>query len=348
MSGARIMAVGTAVPPYCVRQEEVKALVAGVFKERMSRLDKLLTVFDNTGIETRHLVCPLEWYTVPHSFAEANALYQIQALELAEQAARAAIQQAGAGPGDIGAVFFISSTGIATPTLDTKLLSRLGLSRHTVRLPLWGLGCAGGAAGLARAGEYVKALSGKLVLLVAVELCSLTFQHGDASKANVVGTGLFSDGAAAVVLGATGRGPLMFDSYSTLFDNTAAIMGWDVVESGFKVRFSRDIPSLIRERLPEVIEQACCYWGVEKEKIKHYLVHPGGVKVLQAYEDSLALAPETFRLAYEVLARYGNMSSVSICFVLAEFLRKTEPAGQYGILLSMGPGFCAEQVLFQW
>lgn len=348
MTEARIMAVGTAVPPYCVRQNEIKALVNHVFKDRIGRLDNLLNVFDHAGIETRHLVCPLEWYERSHSFVETNALYQEQALELAEQAAQEAINKAGVAVGDIGAVFFISSTGIATPTLDTKLLASLGLSRHTVRLPLWGLGCAGGAAGLARAAEYVSVLPEKLVLLVVVELCSLTFQHRDASKANIVGTGLFSDGAAAVVLGAGSDGPALLGSYSTLFDNTGDIMGWDVIESGFKVRFSRDIPSLVRERLPGVVDQACRCWGVKLEEVQHYLVHPGGIKVLEAYADSLGMKAEAFQAAYETLRRYGNMSSASICFVLEKFLHETVPTGRYGLLLSMGPGFCAEQVLFRW
>lgn len=348
MTDAKIIAIGTAVPEFQVNQSEIKDVVRTLFCNKIRNLEHMLPIFDHACIEKRFLAQPLEWYMREHSFAERNDLYQTIALQLAEEAARQAVGKAGVDPGDIGMVVFVSSTGIATPTLDTKLIQSLGLSSHTRRLPVWGLGCAGGSAGLARAAEAVQTVPDKLVLLVAVELCSLTFQQNDFSKSNLVGSGLFGDGAAAVLLAREGIGPRLLGNYSTLFDHSEDVMGWDIVDSGFKVRFSRDIPAIIRKYLPDLVAQACADWNLDRKLIKNYVVHPGGVKVLKAYGESLGIDDVTFGDAYDILARYGNMSSASIFFVLEKFLAENAAAGHFGLLLSMGPGFCAEQVLFQW
>ena len=249
---------------------------------------------------------------------------------------------------EIEMIIFVSSTGITTPTLDAKLIERLGLSPHTRRLPIWGLGCAGGVAGMARAAELAHSVRGKSILLVTVELCSLTFQQHDYSKSNLVGTSLFADGAAAVLIKIDGEGPSILGNYSNLFPDSAHIMGWDLVDTGFKVRFSRDIPSLVKNDLPGVMQSACDQWGIHQTKICHYIVHPGGAKVVSAYQQSLGLGDDTFTYAYEILASYGNMSSVTVLFVLEKFIKETPPTGAYGIMLALGPGFSAEQVLFQW
>ncbi|CUH94616.1 hypothetical protein P22_0682 [Propionispora sp. 2/2-37] len=348
MGDAAILSIGTAVPEFQVSQSEIKEVVRVLFHNKIRYLEHMLPIFDHACINRRFLAQPLEWYTQPHSFAERNDLYQIMALQLAEQAAGQAMEKAGISPSDIGMVVFVSSTGIATPTLDTKLIQSLGMSRHVRRLPVWGLGCAGGSAGLARAAEAVQTIQDKVVLLVVVELCSLTFQQNDFSKSNLVGSGLFGDGAAAVLLAREGDGPYIMGNYSTLFDHSEGVMGWDIIESGFKVRFSRDIPSIIRNYLPDLVAQACANWQVDKSAIENFVVHPGGVKVLKAYAESLALDDAVFHDAYDVLARYGNMSSATIFFVLEKFLAENAAAGRFGLLLSMGPGFCAEQVLFQW
>lgn len=342
----KIVGIGTAVPEYCITQQEIKEYVTMLFD--MIHLPRLLPVFDNAGIERRHLAQPLEWYSSAHSFAESNAVYEKAALQLAEKAARQALDRARIPAAAIGAIIFVSSTGIATPTIDSKLIPRLGLSLHTVRLPLWGLGCAGGAAGVARAAEVAQTMPAKAVLCIAVELCSLTFQRNDCSKANIVGTGLFADGAAAVVLAAEGEGPAICGSVSTLFDNTQDVMGWDVVESGLKVRFSKDIPAIVSRYMPDLMEYACQLWQVEHREVGHYIVHPGGPKVIEAYQASLDIQPGKLADAYEVLAQFGNMSSATVLFVLDRYLRRQPASGQYGVMASLGPGFCAEQVLFQW
>lgn len=347
MNGPVIAAVGTAVPGNPVRQKDIQAFAASLFREHMPQVERLLPVFRNACIDTRYLAQPLAWYGRHHSFAESNELYERLGLALAKEAAQAALVKAGVAYRDIGMVAMVSSTGIATPTLDCKLIEQLGLSPHATRIPLWGLGCAGGVAGLARTAEWVR-FSGKSALLVAMELCSLTFQRNDFSKSNLVGASIFGDGAAAVVVTPSSQGAELLGSYSTLFPETEDIMGWDVSETGLKVRFSRDIPALVREYLPGLMAEACCQWGVQQEELRHFVAHPGGMKVLGAYADSLGVTAEQLADAWSVLRSYGNMSSASVLFVLEQFLGCTEARGEYGVMLALGPGFSAEQVLFRW
>jgi alkylresorcinol/alkylpyrone synthase len=344
----KVLSVGTAVPPFALSQEEIRRFAAGLFRSNYDHIDRLLPVFDNGFIKTRHLSQPLEWYADEHTFAESNHIFRQVALELAEKASRQAIEKAGIQPTDIAMVVFATSTGIATPTLDAKLMQRLGIPGRASRLPIWGLGCGGGVAGLARASELSVSRPSGCVLMVAVELCSLTFQRNDYSKSNIVGSSIFSDGAAAAIVSLTGEGLEVHGSYSNLFPDTEDIMGWDLVESGLKVRFSRDIPSIVREYLPGLIVDACRKWDIDPTRIRHYVVHPGGAKVLSAYSESLGLPANNLESAYEVLGDYGNMSSASVLFVLERFLAATPPSGDYGLMLALGPGFSAEQVLFRW
>ncbi|WP_371372996.1 type III polyketide synthase [Sporomusa aerivorans] len=348
MGLAQVMSVGTAVPAYCLHQEDIQRFAAALFRDNFEHLERLLPVFEHSLIATRHLSRPLTWYAEQHSFEEANRIYEQVAVELAERAARQAIERTGISRDDIGAILFVSSTGIATPSLDAILIQKLGLSPHTARIPLWGLGCAGGVAAVARAAQLAACLRGQAVLVVAVELCSLTFQRGDYSKANLIGASLFADGAAAAVIAVDGGGPAIVDSFSTLFADTGDIMGWDVVEGGLKVRFSRDIPSIVKRYLPELTGGFCDRNGIRPAEVEHYVVHPGGAKVLSAYADSLNLAHAKLKHAYDILAAYGNMSSASVLFVMERFLADTAPAGRYGLMLALGPGFSAEQVLFKW
>ena len=348
MGVPKIQAVGTAVPNYALEQREIKQFVTALFHSHVANLEHLLPVFENSCIHVRHFSQPLDWYGTTHSFAEANQIFEQVALDLSEIAALKAMQKAHVKPEDIGMVIFVSSTGIVTPTLDAKIIQRLGLSSHTGRLPIWGLGCGGGVSGLARAAEISQSLQGKSVLLITVELCSLTFQQNDYSKSNLVGTSIFADGAAAAVITVDGDGPAILGNYSTLFPDSADIMGWDLVETGFKVRFSRDIPSIVRRYLPNLITGACTKWNIDQNNIVHYVAHPGGAKVLSAYRESLGLTNDKLTYAYDILASNGNMSSASVLFVLEKFMAETAPSNDYGVMLALGPGFSAEQVLFQW
>lgn len=344
----RIQGVATAVPPYKVEQAQAREFAAAFFRSAFKNLDRLLPVFANTQIQTRYLAQPAEWYGQPHTFSETNALYERIALELSASAATEAMARAGVTPDDISQVVFVSTTGIATPSLDAKLIQQLGLSPHTVRLPIWGLGCAGGVSGLARAAALARTQPGRAVLLVAVELCTLTFQHNDRSKSNLIATSLFGDGAAAAVLKVGGDGPELLGGHSMLFPDSEDVMGWDLVETGLKVRFSRHIPTIVQQHVPDLLARACEEWGIGLEALRHFVAHPGGAKVLAAYADSLDLSNGHLAHAYEILKQYGNMSSATVLFVLERFLKKTSPSGEYGVMLALGPGFSAEQLLFRW
>jgi alkylresorcinol/alkylpyrone synthase len=344
----RVLSVGTAVPSTVIAQEQARSLTRTLFASGFKDIERLISVFDNGQVMTRHLAAPIEWFATEHSWAEKNALYVEQALELGEAAARCALRRAQLEPEDIDAIIFVSSTGLATPSLDSHLIKRLNLSRNVARLPVWGLGCAGGAAGLSRAADHARSNPGSTVLLVAAELCSLTFQRGDLSKSNLIAASLFADGAAAVIVG-PGAGPALVGSYSTLLDDTEDIMGWDVNDSGMKVRFSKDVPALVGEVMRSNMTEAAEANGLSFENIKHFVTHPGGLKVLQAYAETLGLAEDALKDSYAVLASFGNMSSVSVLFVLERFMRRWSylPAGEVGAVSAMGPGFSVEHAFFR-
>ncbi|TAE25798.1 MAG: stilbene synthase [Candidatus Kapaibacterium sp.] len=364
---ANIVGLGTALPPHKVQQADVKNLVYALFSKEYRGLERLLPVFENTQIQSRYFSKPLEWFKKQVSFVESSAAYVETASELCFQAAAEAMRNAGLQASDIGMVVVVSTTGISTPSLDAKLIQRLKLSHTTRRLPIWGLGCAGGVAGLARAAELCSVLPpNTYLLMVAVELCSLTFQRNDITKSNIVASSLFADGAAAAILKDEGRGmrdegksaqesrsqptnpPAILNSYSFLFDDSEDIMGWDILESGLKVRFSRDIPTFIAEHLPQRLQEACAAWGLEREQIRRFVVHAGGAKVLNAYHTALGIPQKELEAAYTVLRGHGNMSSVSVLFALQEYCRTNEANGDFGVMMALGPGFSAEFVLFRW
>ncbi len=346
----RVLSVATAVPPHRVEQGEIKEFARRLFGGKFRDLERLLPVFDNGGIEARHFCQPPEWFGREWSFPERNALYTEHALGLSEKAARRCLDKAGVGPEEVGALFFVSTTGISTPSLDAKLLFELGLSPNLKRVPVWGLGCAGGAAGVARAADYARAYPDEYVLVVAVELCGLTFQVGDLSKSNLVAASLFADGAAAVLLGpgGPGEGPEVLGSHSTTWPGTEDVMGWDLVETGLRVRFAKSVPQIVRTRTRATVEEACERHGIAPEDLWHPVVHPGGAKVIEAYEEALGLEAGSLELPREILREYGNMSSASVLFVLERFL-EDYPAGsgEYGAISALGPGFSAEHVLFR-
>lgn len=353
MAQIHILSIETAVPVFAIEQSKVRDFAESLFRESFkSDLDRLLPLFENTAIEKRHFIQPLEWFDTQHDFPESNALFEKEALKLSGEAAEKAIAAAGISADEIGLVVVVSTTGISTPSLDAKLIQLLKLSPNTARLPVFGLGCAGGAAGLARAAELSYSFKNKAVLFVAVEICSVTFQKADRSKSNLVATSLFADGAAAILLkssqAVSNNSLKILNSFSTLFENSEDVMGWDIIETGLKVRFARDIPSIITKELPTLLKNACKHWGISRDDIKHFVLHPGGAKVLKAYEECLGRAKDDFKNEYHVLKNYGNMSSPSVLFVLKEFLQSTKPTGEYGVLMALGPGFSCEQVLFQW
>ncbi|MBZ9715098.1 chalcone synthase [Deinococcus multiflagellatus] len=348
-SAPLLRAVVTGTPPWSAPQSQVREAARTLFP-RMAARPGLLEVFDNAQIDTRALARPLEWYLSPRPFSERNAAFVEEARALSVRLARQALQEAQVAPAEVDAVVLVNTSGISAPSLDAHVIEALGISRHAVRLPVWGLGCAGGAAGLARAADLVRA-GFRRVLFVAVELCSLTLLAGDESKSNFVGTALFSDGGAALVLTAPDvPGPPslaeLCGAFSTLIEDSEDIMGWDVVDDGLKVRFSRDIPALVRGMMAQNVAQALAAHGWTRQQVGTFVIHPGGVKVLAAFEEALALPAGTLDTSRAVLRRYGNMSSATVLFVLAEALQ-ARPQGQ-GLLTAMGPGFSAEHVLLRF
>ena len=336
-------------PAHEATQAQVKAAATEQFPE-IVRSDAMLSVFENAEIDSRRFARPLDWYLEPRSFAEKNAVYVEEALALAERLATGALESADVAPADVDAVVFVSSTGLSTPSLDAHLMQRIGINASAARLPLWGLGCAGGAAGLARSADLIRA-GFEHVLLVAVEFCSLTFVLGDDDKANFIGTALFADGGAAVVLGAAG-GPddaglvRLVDSHSTLIDDSADLTGWDITEDGFKLRLSAELPAMMMTNLRPAVDASLQAAGWSLDSIDTVVVHPGGAKVIAGYQAALDLEPAALDASRDVLREHGNMSSPTVLFVLAKVLAN-DPHGR-GLVSATGPGFSAEHLLVEF
>lgn len=333
----RLAAVATAVPPYRLDQREVMARAARLFDGAFPDLDRLLGVFDNAAIATRYSCVPIEWYMRDHGFAERNRLYLENALALIEKAASDALDASGLAPADIDALVSVSSTGIATPSLDALLMERLPLRRDVQRLPIFGLGCAGGVIGLSRAAALAAGASGMRALFVVVELCALTFRPGDRSKSNLIATALFGDGAAAAVITPDGAGPALTAWGEHTWPGSLDVMGWNIADDGFGVRFSRDIPSLVRRELRAASEAFLSRHGLSLADIDGFVCHPGGVKVIAALEAAYGLPEGALAEARAVLADYGNMSAATVFFVLERMLAKAPPGRR--LLSALGPGF---------
>ncbi|WP_245986602.1 type III polyketide synthase [Azospirillum thermophilum] len=289
-SPPRLLSVATALPPHRLDQDDTLAAARAVFGGRMRDFDRLAPVFANTGIETRHAVQPIGWYLEPRGWPERTAAFRDGALALLEEVAARALDRAGLRPRDIAAIVCATTTGIATPSLEAQLLERMGFRPETVRLPVFGLGCAGGTLGLARAGDLARAMAGRPVLFLVVELCTLACRTGEATPTNVVASALFADGAAAAVLQAGGErgGPCLLASGEHTWPGSRDVMGWRVEDDGFGVIFSQDIPDLIRTRLGPVVDGFLERLGLARGDLRGLIAHPGGAKVLHAMEEVMA------------------------------------------------------------
>ncbi|MBI3707816.1 MAG: type III polyketide synthase, partial [Proteobacteria bacterium] len=312
-SAPRLLALATAVPSIRLRQEDVIARARSLFNGRRSEIDRLLPVFDNAGISTRYSCVPIDWYERDHGWAERTRLYIENAVALLEQAARDCLTRAGCAFDAVDAIVSVSTTGIATPSLDALLLDRLPFRRDVARLPIFGLGCAGGVLGLARAAQLARAVPGMRVLFLVVELCALTFRKIDQSKSNVVAAALFGDGAAAALVGPGLNGhagePLIAASGEYTWPDSLDVMGWHVEDDGLGVLFSRDIPTLVRGQFRTALDQFLAKQGQTIADIDAFVCHPGGAKVVTAFEEALELPQGELWPAREVLRDYGNMSA---------------------------------------
>ncbi|HYV88207.1 MAG TPA: 3-oxoacyl-[acyl-carrier-protein] synthase III C-terminal domain-containing protein [Candidatus Polarisedimenticolia bacterium] len=333
----RLRSLATAVPRHRYEQTEVRDVSHLLFDRDKADLTRLLPVFDNAGIDARYSCMPLGWYLAPHGWVERSQLFSEHAVNLLCEAAEKALDQAGLETADIDTVVAVSTTGVATPSLDALVIERLGLRRDARRLPIFGLGCAGGVTGLARAVDQARALPGSNVLYLVVELCTLTFRHGDNSKSNVIASALFGDGAAAAIISTTGSGPAFGAAGEHTWAQSLDIMGWRVQEDGLGVLFSRDIPALVRAEIRPIADAFLGSHGVSVNDLAGVVCHPGGAKVLDALEDAFSMPAGGLTVAREVLRGYGNMSAATVLFVLERTLA-TASAGRY-LMSALGPGF---------
>jgi len=345
-----LLAVATATPPHRFAQTMIRDAARRIFADRMRDFDRLAPVFTNSGIETRWSSAPLEWYMQPRGWAERNRLYLDSALDVLTRAGRQALDRAGLAGSDIDAVVTVSSTGIATPSLEARLMAPLGLRPDVQRLPLFGLGCAGGVLGLARAADWARAQPGRTVLLLVVELCCLSFRDNDTGKANLVATALFGDGGAAAVLRAVGPAgsddrtrPAIRAWAEHTWPDTLDIMGWRVDGDGLGVIFAQSIPTLVRERFGAVMDRFLDHCGLTRADLAGSLCHPGGAKVVDALADLLAPCTDGLDTARGVLRDHGNMSAATVLFVLER--RLAEGGRGPHLMTALGPGFTAALAL---
>lgn len=342
-------ALGTAVPGPGVPQAEVKAKAAEVLGALAPELVEKLSVFDSTGIRNRYFVRPMEWYLETHGWAERAQVFAQEGTDLLERATREALDEAGLRPGDVDGVVLVCTTGIATPSLDARLANRLGLPEGMQRVPVFGLGCAGGVAGLNLAADLARAHPTKRFLALSLETCSLAFNLTDLSVRAFIATTLFADGCgAAIVRGDEVEGPSLGRlrrGMSHQWRDSEGVMGWDVLDEGLRVVFSRRIPEIVEHQFAPVVER---YLKREDAGSPRLLLHPGGTKVLDAYEAALKPAPHALDESRAVLREFGNMSSPTVLFVLREALRRRAMApGETALLGALGPGFTAELGLLE-
>ncbi|MEZ5403670.1 MAG: 3-oxoacyl-[acyl-carrier-protein] synthase III C-terminal domain-containing protein [Bryobacteraceae bacterium] len=304
------------------------------------------------GVDSRHLAIPLDQYAGLRGFGKANDHWIRVALEVAEKALTGALERAGVSKDQLGALFFVSITGISSPSIDAKLINTMKLPVNIKRVPVFGLGCVAGAAGLARAADYVRAFPDQAAALVSVELCSLTIQQDDLSVANLISTGLFGDGGAAVIVAGAdvpAKGPKVLATRSVFYPESEGVMGWEVTDTGFRIVLTREVPEVVQRHLAGDVDSFLSSQGLSRADIGAWVVHTGGPRVLESTQAALGLPNGALDVSWECLRRTGNLSSASVLVVLEEFLMKKKPEpGTYGVLAAMGPGFCSELVLLRW
>jgi alkylresorcinol/alkylpyrone synthase len=348
-----IRAVGRALPPHYASQEQLIAAFRELWATRHFNVERLEDLHRAVQVKGRHLALPIDRYPALVSFQQRNDAWLRAATGLSETVVRQALDTAGLSPSDVDHVFFVTVTGLATPSIDSRLANRLRFRSDFKRTPIFGLGCVAGAAGLARAADYLRAFPTHTALVIATELCSLTLQREDLSIPNIIASGLFGDGAACAVLrgGAVpgAKGPRVVDSRSVFYPDTERVMGWDVVDTGFKVVLSAKVPQLVKEHIGGDVDGFLAAHGLSRKDVKHWVAHTGGPKVLKAFEEALELESAKLERSWASLRDVGNLSSASVLFVLGETLEAAEARpGDWGMLMAMGPGFCAEMVLLRW
>jgi alkylresorcinol/alkylpyrone synthase len=348
----RISGVATAYPKYCFTQREVAEALKSQWDDKVPNPGVLSRMMLRVGVDQRHFVLPLDGYLPMDTWGKANNEWMKAAEDLAEESLLKAVALAGLTLANIGAIFFVSVTGIASPSIEARLMNRIKLPLNVKRIPIFGLGCVAGAAGIARAADYVRAFPDQAAALISVELCSLTWQRDDLSVANLISSALFGDGAAAVIVAGADlktAGPEVLASCSSFYPNTEDVMGWDISEKGFRIVLSPSVPDMVFQHLANDVDNFLKSNALTKADIHSWIMHTGGPKVLAATAEALQLPKGALDASWEALRNVGNLSSASVLVVLESYIRERRPpAGSYSILAAMGPGFCAELVLLRW
>ena len=346
-----IAGVASAFPPHQYDQRVLLSALQRTWSPKLDNPAFMERLQARVGVETRYLALEIERYYDLKSWGRANDHWIEIAQEIGQKALCGALARAGFAASDVGALFFVSITGISSPSIDARLVNRVGLSLNIKRVPIFGLGCVAGAAGISRAADYVRAYPNQVAAVLAVELCSLTLQQDDLSIANIISSGLFGDGAAAVLVAGTDResaGPEILATQSVFYPNSEYVMGWDISEKGFRIVLSRDVPEVVREHLGSDVDAFLNEQGLSRCDIGSWVLHTGGPRVLDATAAALNLSEEALAASWDCLRRTGNLSSASVLVVLEEVMMKRRPpAGTYSVLAAMGPGFCSELVLLR-
>jgi alkylresorcinol/alkylpyrone synthase len=353
----RIASAASAFPKHYYTQKYLLERLQDYWGNELKNPLLLARLHRNVTVDGRYLAIPAEQYVDIKTWGEANDIWIRVAQELGEQALCRALQNAGVQTSELGCLLFTTVTGVASPSIDGMLINRMGLPVNIRRTPIFGLGCVAGAAGIARAADYVRAYPTKAAALVSVELCSLTLQREDLSVANLISSGLFADGSAAVIV--TGSefessngaitGPTILATKSIFYPSTEDMMGWNISEKGFRIILSTEVPTLIRENLGRDVDAFLAEHGHQRGDLKSFVLHTGGPKVLDASADALGLHNGELKASWDCLRKVGNLSSASVLCVLEDVMKNRRPEpGTLGLLAAMGPGFCSELVLLEW
>jgi alkylresorcinol/alkylpyrone synthase len=353
----RIASAASAFPKHYYTQKVLLDRLQDYWGDQLKNPLLLARLHRNVTVDGRYLAVPAEQYVDIKTWGQANDIWIRVAQELGEQALCRALQSAGLKTQDLGALLFTTVTGVASPSIDALLINRMGLPANIRRTPIFGLGCVAGAAGIARASDYVRAYPKQAAALVSVELCSLTLQREDLSVANLISSGLFADGAAAVIVtgpefessGPEISGPKILATRSIFYPSTEDMMGWNISEKGFRIILSTEVPTLIRENLGRDVDAFLADNGHKRSDLKSFVLHTGGPKVLDASADALGLHNGQLDASWDCLRKVGNLSSASVLCVLEDVMKNRRPEpGTLGLLAAMGPGFCSELLLLQW
>lgn len=357
-----IFSIGQGIPKYTISQDQVKVFIKHIFPFSERKWSKILPIFDNAAIHERQLAVGEEWLKKDHTFAKKNKKYQKYALQYALNAVDHCLTNENMLSEDIpyeaiDMIMFISSTGISTPSLDAFVMNERPFRNDVVRMPLWGLGCSGGTAGLARASDWLIAHPEKLALVIGCELCSLTFQKNDLKMSNVVGTALFGDGVAAALVAGDrspyltkrrGIVPKIMQTSCYTAEDSLQVMGWEVTNQGFEVIFSKSIPKRVKTIWKEHLTTFLNEMNLQKGNIHSFIAHPGGRKVLEAMEHALDISREKLHHSYNILKSHGNMSSATVLYVLKAWMHEEISRREKSILSSLGPGFSSNLILVEW